>query len=1218
MINKDFHLNTTKTLRHFMKKTLLLLMFLFGIIGKTKAQDEIQHRIIFIGDAGEINPFQQIIEKIASEKILPSKTTVMYLGDNIYPNGMGLDSISRQKTVQILQSQFVPMRAKNAKVYFIPGNHDWDRMGKLGLPKIKAQWEYIQSQKDSLLQLVPKNGCPDPVEVSISSGVTIIAFDSEWWLFQHDKKNQGADCECNSKKEVLEKLEALFYKNRNKQILLASHHPFQTNGVHGGNFTLKDHLFPLTAISSNLYIPLPIIGSLYPLLRSTVLLNPEDLHHPEYQNMIKQIDHVFEGFPNLTHVAGHEHGLQLIENKNLQIVSGSGAKITPIPKQKDSKFKISEQGFVTVDVKANSDLIITFYAFDKGEIKPVYIYQKPIEKIPNAIELSGNQIDIDSIEVQANPIYNQVGAIHRTLFGENYRQEWATKTKLPLIKISKIYGGLTPLQRGGGMQSSSLRLQDKNGKEWVIRSVNKNPDALLPDAVRETFARDLLDDATSSQHPYSALIVPPIAEALHIPHTNPIIGIIAPDSALGIFGKVFENTLCLLEEREPLGKSDNSEKMLKNLQADNDNSYKAKAFLRDRMLDLLLGDWDRHEDQWRWKNEGSGKEKKYLPIPRDRDQVLRVAQGFFPYLAARSWIMPTLQGFDAHINSVKYAIFKTQFLNAFPDNQLSHKEWINVAKKFTEEISDDILEAGLKRLPSSIYRLRHDELLSKLKARRDEIPAAMEEYYQFTQKIVDIRLSDKNEYVKIIDTPEKGLDISVYKINGEGKLKEKLMEKKYSSEFTKEIRVYLGKGKDSVNIVNKSVDIDLKIIGGNGQKSFLASGSKHKTKLYLNEQDDKFYGQTSTLSIKKSADSSQTAFVPVNLYNVTMPLLDIASNLDDGLMLGGGFKYIRQEGFRKIPYHSMHQLKVAYAFSTGAFKINYLGEWLQTVGKADFLINARIQAPDNTQNFFGVGNDTPYDNSAPIRYYRARFNTFQIDPTLRWRFAPQTSFSLALSSQVYTFDKDENRGRLINNLSLINSYDSSSIEQSKAYVGLILNYSIDNRNSPLLPTNGGYLHAKIQGYQGLNTFSESFVQMSSEMAVYKNIDHQGNVVLANRTGAGTTFGNTAFYQSFFIGGHNNLLGYRQYRFAGHHFIYNNLEMRLKVAQVGSYILPGQLGLIGFYDFGKVWANGYKSNTIHQSVGGGVYYAPAQIAVFQLVAGYSNEGWYPYFTTGFRF
>ncbi len=129
--------------------------------------------------------------------------------------------------------------------------------------------------------MVPADGCPDPQEINVSESLTIIAFDSEWWLFPYNKDNK-ANCSCNSKEEVVAKIIELLYRNRHKQILLASHHPFQSYGHHGGYYSIVDHLFPFTAINKNLYIPLPIIGSLYPILRKAIV-NPEDMGHPLYE-----------------------------------------------------------------------------------------------------------------------------------------------------------------------------------------------------------------------------------------------------------------------------------------------------------------------------------------------------------------------------------------------------------------------------------------------------------------------------------------------------------------------------------------------------------------------------------------------------------------------------------------------------------------------------------------------------------------------------------------------------------------------------------------------------------------------------------------------------------------------------------------------------------------------------------------------------------------------
>jgi hypothetical protein len=171
----------------------------------------------------------------------------------------------------------------------------------------------------------------------------------------------------------------------------------------------------------------------------------------------------------------------------------------------------------------------------------------------------------DSVSITIHPHYNQVSKIHRKIFGENYRQEWATAVRLPLIRISRINGGLTPERNGGGMETKSIRLSDKKGQVWVLRSVEKIPDKLVPENLRQTFALDWVDDAYSGQHPYSALMVPPLAEAVDVPHANPVIGVLEADPALGDFGKEFAGRVVLFEEREPSGASDNTQKMLKEL-----------------------------------------------------------------------------------------------------------------------------------------------------------------------------------------------------------------------------------------------------------------------------------------------------------------------------------------------------------------------------------------------------------------------------------------------------------------------------------------------------------------------------------------------------------------------------------------------------------------------------------------------------------------------------
>lgn len=1202
-------------------KQLLLLLLLSTAATAVCAQDSIRYRVIFIGDAGEMNAEQQKSLQHAANHIITGKTSVFYLGDNIYPHGMGLPGTKDETAGEaILQSQYLPMRAKGAPVYFTPGNHDWDRMGPKGLAKIKRQWQYLDERGDSLLKLIPANGCPDPVEIPLTDSLTIIAYDSEWWLFPFNKSNPDGECECKTKRDVLIRLAELQYKNRHKVVLLASHHPFESYGVHGGVFTLKDHLFPLTAVNKNLYIPLPVIGSLYPFLRST-FTNPEDLKHPLYKGMIKNIDAVFAPNPNVVHVAGHEHGLQFIkDSKRTQVVSGAGAKHTNASKGKHSLFAEATQGYVTADLLVNGTMRFTYYVYENDTVKQAFAYEQPYIPVPEKSDTSAIAQYKDSINIRVHPSYDKPGGFHRWLFGENYRKEWAMPVTLPVIRLSELHGGLTPLQLGGGMQSKSLRLVDKDGKEWVVRSVEKTPDALLPAGLQDAFARDWLDDVTSAQHPFSALSVPPIANAVKVPHANPVIGVVAPDKKLGMYENVFANMVVLLEEREPGGKSDNSEKMKKNLWKDNENDIQAEEMLRARMLDAFLGDWDRHEDQWRWRDEGKGKDKLYEPVPRDRDQVFHLTQGALPWLASQDYILPTLRNFDDKLGHIQWLLFKTRFVNAYPSFQFTREKWQETAKQFQAALTDSVLEASLKRLPPPAYALRHDFLFGRMQQRRAHLPEAMDKYYRFTQKIADIQTSNKNELVQVTDAADGGLTVHIARINKDGEVKEELMHKTYDAALTKEIRLFIGNGNDSVVVNNKSSDIRLRIIGGHDAKSYHIAAADRKVLLYDRPNGSRFTGDTSRISKQVSNDSLNTAFTPVNLYNSWMPLALIGLNKDDGFMLGAGFRHIRQEGFRRYPYSSMQQVLAGHSFSTDAFYVKYRGEWIGMGKRPDVVLNATIKAPNNTINFYGRGNESEFNKTGNfVFYYRTRFSIYDFNPQLRWRaLGNKNSVSIGPSLQYYMFDKDDNAGRFINNTSQIGSYDSLTIDKSKLHIGAAVDYIYDNRNNKIIPQWGSYVRVRMAGYGGTGHYAKSYGQLSPEIALYKNLNAKASIILAERFGGTVTVGKTAFYQSAFLGGQENLLGYRQYRFSGQHSFYNNLELRIKLADVANYILPGQLGITGFWDAGRVWEQDDHSNKWHQGVGGGIYFAPVSMVAFSFVVGNSTEGWYPYFTMGFRF
>ncbi|HET7248709.1 MAG TPA: hypothetical protein VFI79_02615, partial [Gemmatimonadales bacterium] len=158
------------------------------------------------------------------------------------------------------------------------------------------------------------------------------------------------------------------------------------------------------------------------------------------------------------------------------------------------------------------------------------------------------------MQVAAGERY-RVGFLHRFLLGAHYRDLWATPVAVAVLDLTTFAGGLRPTQCAGRRQTKSVRLQGANGHTYVFRSVDKDPTQALPPDLRQTFAREILQDQTSSAHPGAPLVVAPLLEATGILHATPSLYVLPEDPRLAGFDCVYAGMLGMIEER-PTGGSD--------------------------------------------------------------------------------------------------------------------------------------------------------------------------------------------------------------------------------------------------------------------------------------------------------------------------------------------------------------------------------------------------------------------------------------------------------------------------------------------------------------------------------------------------------------------------------------------------------------------------------------------------------------------------------------
>lgn len=1206
-------------------RSLAVLILLFPFYQSFCQPDSIQARIVLIGDAGSFvsgnhtvnagatEGKHPVIEAVKKNIRLDSKTIIVYLGDNLYKEGLPDDqTLGYAQAKAVLDSQINVAKSTGAKVIFIPGNHDWNNGGPHGFDAILREEQYINILSDNNVRFYPGGGCPGPVEIPVSADVTLVVMDSQWWLHEGEKPGVESGCPCKTEDEVLVQLEDILQKNSNKLVIFACHHPFKSYGIHGGNFSIKQHIFPFTDLNPKYYIPLPVIGSIYPITRG-IFGTIQDLPHPAYQNMVNAVTKVLRTHPNVINVAGHEHTLQLIkDSSHYYIVSGAGCKTSRVNKGKKAIYVDQSLGFVTLEITKAKDVDAAIYSVNDSAL----IKKKYSSRLFNFSVLPDKSADTvtrpaivkveplkDSVTAIPNKKYDQAGWLKRFVLGNNYRKEWATPVKMKVFDISK--GGYKIKSIGGGKQTKSLTITDKKGIDWVIRTVNKDASLIIPEAFRNSFAEALVQDFISGSHPYAPLIVPPLADKLKIAAPHPELYFIPDDPAYGIYRPVFANQVVTIERKDP--SFDNTDtkssfKIFDNLLEDNDNRVDQKAVLRARLLDMLLADFDRHFDQWKFGVSDTGKGKLYYPIPRDRDQALYNSDGALNKWASK-YLLPFLQGFKSDIPNIKWFNWPARDFDRLFLNQLDWKEWETIIKEFQSTLTDDVLQQAVNRLPKEVQPISGAEILSKLKSRRDKLLKRGEEYYKFLAKQVNVLGSNKKEYFRI--TPaDKGFRLQVFKRNKESNFAALMYDRTFTAPETDEVHLY-GFNDDDIFDVDPGVNsrVRLRLIGGKGADSFNIRGNI-KNFIYDVSADSNFVSKNKRSKVFIDEDPVRNQYKLSGFeYNINrIPTLNFAYNIEDKLLLGLGFQR-KTFGFRKEPYASFQKFTTLYATTLHAYQAKYSGEFNKVFAGNDILVDAQLVEPA-LNNFFGLGNDTK--KILDHEFYRVRYNFVSVDLLLRKRPNGVLNFTIGPSLFHYWNHQEDNKGKILFNPSLVN-LDSASVYSTKMYLGgkagMLINY-IDNS---FMPTRGLYWNTELSSFAALHSNADPVTKIVSDMTVYGSWTIPAKTVVVLKLGGGHIFNKQfEYFQALNLGQNNFLRGFRKNRFSGRSLLYGSLEVRQKLFGSRSFLFPGDIGMVGFGDIGRVWMPDEISEKWHTSYGAGLYFSPFNVAIISATVAFSKE------------
>jgi hypothetical protein len=795
------------------------------------------------------------------------------------------------------------------------------------------------------------------------------------------------------------------------------------------------------------------------------------------------------------------------------------------------------------------------------------------------------------VTVVPGPEY-EAGWLHKVFFGDHWRDLWTTPISVPVLNLKKFEGGLTPLRIGGGEQTKSLRFKSRSGREYKFRSINKDPSKALPPELRETLASELVKDQTSSANPMAPLIVAPLLKELGILQAEPLLFVMPDSPLLGEYRKEFSGLLGTIEihpdeyddESENFAgaeKVSGTDKLIERLKKDNDEFVKPSEYLKARLTDIFLGDWDRHIDQWRWARFSENGIKYWYPIPRDRDQAFARFDGLFPFISAMA--VTQLEHFSEDYPDVEGITWSGRHTDRRFLHPLTKTEWDSVTRFVQMKLTDPVISNAVGKLPPEMFENHGEEIIRILKVRRDKLKEISDDYYYEIIKYVNVTLSDKDEFVEI-KRLNKEVDVKVYDLDKNKIIKNNpYYHRIFSNDETKEIRLILNGGDDKV-LVTGEADESIKIYAAGGQgKDTLIDKSlvngflcAEKKTIFMDSGDKTVFIEGRSTAVKKEKYAFSDEIEAPRDWGHDWkfaPWFNI--NPDDGLFFGGG-AILYEFGFRRRPYVYRMELTGGYATHAKRFRLRYRGEFNPSTPGIRYLVEAKTSGLE-VINFFGYGNNTLLDQKLRDNdYYKVKQQQIYIAPAVEVFLNAQST--LRFGTQLLYADTDE--GELLFQL---NPYGSKNMLQ----LNLNASYTYDSRTNKDFPVGGIYFLTAGGVFPPLKKDQSPFYKLKSEAKLFFSSPSIRLSSIALRAGGEKVWGNYPFFEAAFLGGETSLRGFERNRFAGDASVYTSVELRFFLTDFKMFV-PIYTGLTALGDAGKVFYNGDPSGKIRTSYGGGVW------------------------------
>jgi hypothetical protein len=778
------------------------------------------------------------------------------------------------------------------------------------------------------------------------------------------------------------------------------------------------------------------------------------------------------------------------------------------------------------------------------------------------------------------------------------------------------------------MQSIGLALKGADGKSYTFRTLDKDPTKILPAEWRDSLPARIFQDQTAASHPGSFFMVPPLAEAVGIPHSTPQYVYIPDDPALGEFLEAFGGKAGTIEEYPlPAGEGYagfmgateilSTGKLWERWLA-GEGAIDTEAFLRARLFDLFIGDWDRHSGQWRWmKLPGRA---GYVPLPEDRDQAFSNYSGAALHAARAQF--PRLAEWRHDYDNLEGLLSQGREIDPWLLASVSHDRYAALAKDVQGRLTDAVIESAVRRLPPEWYAKGGAELVRDLEKRRDLLPEAADGFYRELAKWVDVEGTNQDEEVRLTREADGSAILEVARAGPDGRPGPTYFSRRFTKSETKEIRIYLYEGNDRFRATGPRGGITVRVASGKGADR-LDDSASGGTRFYDVEREGEVVKGpgtgVATAEWTRRPLKPETPWLEQRdwgTFSLWQPL--VWWEPDPGVVLKLGFSHYTY-GFRKQPYATAQTFGLEWKTARGALNPSYRGDFRWSRPGFHNEVELWLDGARN-YGFYGFGNETPSDQ--PVDFYEADQRVTYAFPSLVSYETRRRTLGVSVGPQIkYSQNK---------------AASSTLIGQDQPYgfgnfgqAGARIKVEGDTRGRRFPGPGGGSftgkldrwgtgLNLELNGYYYPKAWDVKSAFGAADGFVVGTWQPARRLILATRVGGRRVWGDYPWGDSAFIGGKDSARGYRRNRFAGDASFFANAEARLEIGHL-AILLPFRFGIFGLADTGRVWLDGETSNKWHQSWGGGIFLRLMPLdSVVYAAAATGDEGTRFYVDYGFSF